>query len=36
VAFEKGDLGLHQILLAKRGANSAAPATRDYMYRRPF
>ena len=31
VAFEAGDLGLHQILLAKRGA-SAAPATRDYMY----
>jgi cyclopropane-fatty-acyl-phospholipid synthase len=36
VAFETGDLGLHQILLAKRGANSAAPATRDYMYRKPF
>jgi len=36
VAFEKGDLGLHQILLAKRGNNSAAPATRDYMYSRRF
>jgi cyclopropane-fatty-acyl-phospholipid synthase len=33
VAFEVGDLGLHQVLLAKRGANAAAPATRDYMYR---
>jgi cyclopropane fatty-acyl-phospholipid synthase-like methyltransferase len=32
VAFEAGGLGLHQVLLAKRGANSAAPATRDYMY----
>jgi len=32
VAFEAGSLGLHQVLMAKRGANSAAPATRDYMY----
>jgi cyclopropane-fatty-acyl-phospholipid synthase len=32
VAFEVGSLGLHQVLLAKRGANAAAPATRDYMY----
>ncbi len=31
VAFEEGALGLHQILLCKRGANSAAPMTRDYM-----
>ena len=33
VAFDAGDLGLHQVLLAKRGANFAAPLTRDYMYR---
>jgi cyclopropane-fatty-acyl-phospholipid synthase len=32
VAFEVGRLGLHQVLLAKRGANAAAPETRDYMY----
>jgi cyclopropane-fatty-acyl-phospholipid synthase len=32
VAFEEGGLGLHQVLLAKRGANGAAPMTRDYMY----
>jgi cyclopropane-fatty-acyl-phospholipid synthase len=32
VAFEVGSLGLHQVLLAKRGANAAAPTTRDYMY----
>jgi cyclopropane-fatty-acyl-phospholipid synthase len=32
VAFEEGGLGLHQVLLAKRGANQAAPMTRDYMY----
>jgi cyclopropane-fatty-acyl-phospholipid synthase len=32
VAFEVGGLGLHQVLMAKRGANAAAPATRDYMY----
>ncbi len=32
VAFEQGGLGLHQILLAKRGANGAAPMTRDHMY----
>lgn len=31
VAFEEGALGLHQVLLAKRGANTAAPMTRDYM-----
>lgn len=32
VAFEEGGLGLHQVLLAKRGANSAAPMTRAYVY----
>jgi len=32
VAFEQGGLGLHQILLTKRGANGAAPMTRDHMY----
>jgi cyclopropane-fatty-acyl-phospholipid synthase len=32
VAFEEGGLGLHQILLAKRGANGAAPMTRDDIY----
>jgi cyclopropane-fatty-acyl-phospholipid synthase len=32
VAFDEGGLGLHQILLAKRGANGVAPMTRDYMY----
>ena len=32
VAFDEGSLGLHQILLAKRGANGAAPITREYMY----
>jgi len=32
VAFDAGGLGLHQVLLAKRGANAAAPTTRDYMY----
>lgn len=31
VAFEEGALGLHQVLLAKRGANNAVPLTRDYM-----
>jgi len=34
VAFEEGGLGLHQVLLAKRGANGAAPMTRDHVYRR--
>jgi cyclopropane-fatty-acyl-phospholipid synthase len=29
VAFEEGSLGLHQMLLAKRGAAHAAPMTRD-------
>jgi len=32
VAFDEGSLGLHQVLLAKRGANNAAPMTRDYVY----
>jgi cyclopropane-fatty-acyl-phospholipid synthase len=32
VAFDEGGLGLHQVLLAKRGANAAAPMTRDYIY----
>ena len=32
LAFEEGGLGLHQILLAKRGANGAAPMTRTYIY----
>ncbi|HLH45139.1 MAG TPA: class I SAM-dependent methyltransferase [Bryobacteraceae bacterium] len=32
LAFEEGGLGLHQVLLAKRGAG-AAPATRDDIYR---
>jgi cyclopropane-fatty-acyl-phospholipid synthase len=32
VSFDVGGLGLHQVLLAKRGANAAAPMTRDYMY----
>jgi cyclopropane-fatty-acyl-phospholipid synthase len=32
VAFEQGGLGLHQVLLAKRGANGAAPMTRHHMY----
>jgi cyclopropane-fatty-acyl-phospholipid synthase len=34
VAFEDGDLGLHQVLFAKRGASDAAPMTRDYMYQK--
>lgn len=33
VAFEDGDLGLHQVLLSKKGASRAYPMTRDYMYR---
>jgi hypothetical protein len=32
IAFDAGGIGLHQVLLAKRGSNSAAPTTRDYMY----
>jgi cyclopropane-fatty-acyl-phospholipid synthase len=31
VAFEEGSLGLHQVLLAKRGSPTA-PMTREYMY----
>jgi cyclopropane-fatty-acyl-phospholipid synthase len=34
VAFEDGALGLHQILLSKRGAPDAVPMTRDYMYQK--
>jgi cyclopropane-fatty-acyl-phospholipid synthase len=34
VAFEDGNLGLHQVLLCKRGASGAVPMTRDYMYSR--
>jgi len=33
LAFEEGGLGLHQVLLAKRGANGAAPMTRADVYR---
>jgi cyclopropane-fatty-acyl-phospholipid synthase len=33
IAFDEGGLGLHQVLLAKRGANGAAPMTRTYVYR---
>ena len=33
VAFEDGDMGLHQVLLSKRGDSQATPMTRDYMYR---
>ena len=32
IAFDEGSLGLHQVLLAKRGANDAAPMTRTYVY----
>jgi cyclopropane-fatty-acyl-phospholipid synthase len=32
IAFEKGEMGLHQVLLAKRGASYAVPMTREYMY----
>ena len=32
LAFEEGGLGLHQVLLAKRGANRAAPMTRAHVY----
>jgi cyclopropane-fatty-acyl-phospholipid synthase len=31
VAFEDGTLGLHQVLMSKRGS-AAAPMTRDYQY----
>jgi len=33
IAFDEGGLGLHQVLMAKRGANQAAPMTRAYIYR---
>ena len=33
VAFEDGGLGLHQVLLSKKGDSRATPMTRDYMYR---
>ena len=33
IAFDQGGLGLHQVLLAKRGANGAAPMTRSHVYR---
>ena len=33
IAFDEGGLGLHQVLLAKRGANRAAPMTRAHVYR---
>jgi cyclopropane-fatty-acyl-phospholipid synthase len=32
VAFEDGDMGIHQVLFSKKGASYAAPMTRDYMY----
>ena len=32
IAFDEGSLGLHQVLLAKRGASGAAPMTRTYVY----
>ncbi|MEO8051555.1 MAG: cyclopropane-fatty-acyl-phospholipid synthase family protein [Acidobacteriota bacterium] len=32
LAFDEGGLGLHQVLLAKCGANGAAPMTRAYVY----
>ena len=35
VAFEDGGLGLHQVLLSKRGAPDAMPMTRDYIYSPP-
>jgi cyclopropane-fatty-acyl-phospholipid synthase len=35
VAFEDGGLGLHQVLLSKRGASGAVPMTRDYIYSQP-
>ncbi len=33
VAFENGGLGLHQLLLSRKGESRATPMTRDYMYR---
>jgi hypothetical protein len=33
VAFEDGGLGLHQVLLSRKGESRATPMTRDYMYR---
>lgn len=33
VAFDEGDLNLHQVLMSKCGANSAFPMTRDFLYR---
>ncbi|HXE04499.1 MAG TPA: cyclopropane-fatty-acyl-phospholipid synthase family protein [Bryobacteraceae bacterium] len=33
IAFDEGGLGLHQVLLAKRGVNDAAPMTRAHVYR---
>ena len=33
VAFEGGGLGLHQVLLSRKGNSRATPMTRDYMYR---
>jgi cyclopropane-fatty-acyl-phospholipid synthase len=33
VAFEDGGLGLHQVLLSKKGDSRATPMTREYMYR---
>ena len=33
VAFEDGGLGLHQVLLSKKGDSRATPMTRDYMYK---
>lgn len=33
IAFEDGDMGLHQVLFSKKGASRAYPTTRDYMYK---
>jgi cyclopropane-fatty-acyl-phospholipid synthase len=33
IAFENGDMGLHQVLLSKKGSSRATPMTRDYMYK---
>jgi cyclopropane-fatty-acyl-phospholipid synthase len=35
VKFDEGFLGLHQVLLSKRGRRRQHPMTRDYMYRGP-
>jgi len=32
VAFDEGDLNLHQILMSKRAVDAVTPLTRDYMY----